>query len=387
MKAEQVSVNEVLDEDPVKARKDQNLAQIKNKMEENDLRAIPVVDGENRFKGAIGYRDLIRHIQFKPDQAGIEKVMHQPPEIDSGDNLVELADLRVNSGRKMMVMTEGKKLKGVVGDTEFRNILPEIDELDNITTRNIESNDIETVFEEDTMEEARHRMMDHNISRVPVIDKNGNLTGIIRSTELLKTIVPVEGQNAGGTSGGRSGTREINIAGGNEKDKISAIPSRQLMNRNVFSLEDHMNAKEAAEKLREEEETEIVFVDESYPESIVTVKDFINYLAGFAPGRTIMVNLVGLELPEEKAAVHKKIRNQIRGSLGRKLDRPEELTVRFKKAEKDGKKHRWEIEMRLQSEYGMINIEEEGWEMLEAVDQALNEMNSIVRKKKEKSKP
>lgn len=386
MRVEKIPAKNVINDDPVTATNDENLAQIKNRMEEHDLRAIPVTDTKGNLEGAIGYRELIRYLQFSPKKTGLDKVMHQPPEIKEDSSLVDLAHLRINSGRKMLVETSGDKLEGVVGDAEFREILEDIDELDNISTRDIHSYDLEKVFEEDKIEEARHIMLDKNISRLPVIDSDGNLTGILRSTDLLQAMVRRMSPDAGGTSGGRHGG-DVNIAGGDEKDNMSDIPVKELMSRNPYSRENHLDAREAAAEMKKKDAEEIVFVDDRYPESILTVKDFVDYLEDFAPGSTVLVNLVGLEVPEEKAAAHNQIKKQLRGSLGRKLERPEELTVRFKKADKDGKRHRWEIELKLHCEFGILNIEEDGWDLLEVVDEALNELNAVVRKEKEKSKP
>lgn len=387
MKIDKMPAMDVINEDPVTATDDQNLAQIKNLMEENNLRTIPIVDSKGNLEGAISYRELIRFLQFNPKKTSIEKVMHQPPEIKDDSSLVDLADLRINSGRKMLVETSGDKLEGVVGDAEFREVLEEVDELENISTMDIHSYDLKKVHEDDKIEEARHIMLDKNISRLPVMNSEGRLTGILRSIDLLKAMVVRASPDAGGTSAGRSGSQEVHIAGGQEKNKMSDIPVKELMSRNPVDREDHLSARKAAEEMKQREAEELVFVDDGHPESILTFKDFIDYLADFAPGNTVLVNLVGLEVPEEKAAVHDQIKKQLRGSLGRKLERPEELTVRFKKADKDGKRHRWEIELKLHSEYGIINIEEEGWDLLEVVDEALNELNTVVRKKKEKRKP
>ncbi|PSG99232.1 MAG: hypothetical protein BRC29_03845 [Nanohaloarchaea archaeon SW_7_43_1] len=388
MSVENIPSEQVTNKEPCKARNDQSIAQIKNMMEEEGLRSIPIVNEENNLEGAIGYRELIRSIQFNPERTGIEKVMHQPPEIEEGSNLVDLALLRINSGRKMLVRTEGGKLKEVVSDKEFRDALVDVEELENISARDIDSAELVKVSENDKLDEARHLILDNNISRLPVVDEEtGDLTGILRSTDFLQAMVPRESVDSGGTSGGRSGTKEVNIAGGTEKDEISDIPVKELMSRDPFSLNNDMNAREAAEKIFQNDATEIVFTHAGKPESILTVKDFIDYLSGFAPGRTVMVSLTGLEVPEEKSAVHNKIRNQLKGSLGRKLEKPEEITARFRKAEKDGKKHRWEIEVKLYSELGNINIEEDGWEMLDVVDEALDKLNTVVRRRKDKKKP
>lgn len=382
--ARNISAEEIMNKEPVTAQNDKSLGSIKNKMEEEEIRAIPVVDSNNGLEGVIGYRDLIRFIQFNPERTKLGKVMHQAPEFDTDESLVELADLRINSGRKLLVHTSGDRLKGVIGDQEFVEAFSDAEEIEDVGTQDIHTSNLINVFEQDSLEEARHIMLDSNISRLPVLDKNGKLTGILHSTDLLQTMVSRQTPDAGGTSGSRSGSNEVNIAGGNEKDRMSEIPVNELMQQNAYTADEHKNGDEAIKQMIENDAHEIIFVDDRYPDSIVAVKDFIEFIAELAPGNTVLVSLTGLDVSEEKAAVHNKIRTQLQGSLGRKLESPQELKLVVKKAEKDGKKHRYDIDLRLDCEYGLIKIDEEGWELLDVVDEALSELNTVVRKKKEK---
>lgn len=381
--AESFQASGIEDENPLTVSTDQSLAQIKTRMEEEDLRAVPVVNGE-KFKGVIGYRDLIRQLQFNPKSTKPEKVIHTPPKYKENDSFVDVCDLRINSGRKMLVRVELDQLQGVIGDQEFKEACKDVTELSNVSTRRLATNDLLKTFEDDSLEEARHKMLDNNLSRLPVLDNNGNLTGIIRSTDLLRAMIPMESPNPGGTSGNRHGRQEVNIAGGDEKNKMSDIPVKELMERTVTNSAEHMKGNKAAEMMIEQDSGEIIFVDDKYPESIITVKDLIDHVKDLKASDMVLVNLVGLELPEEKAALHEKIKTQLRGSLGRKLDKPEEITVRIKKAEKDGKKHRYEFDVKLYSEYGVTAVQEEGWDMLEVMDEALSELNTIIGKKKDK---
>jgi CBS domain-containing protein/ribosome-associated translation inhibitor RaiA len=382
--ARNISAEEIMEKEPITAQNDQSLGSIKNTMEEEELRAIPVVDSQGNLEGMVGYRDLIRFIQFNPETTSLSKVMHQPPEFETGESLVELCDLRVNSGRKKLVALNGDKLAGVIGDTEFVQALQDVDELENVNSRHVESYELENVFEEDSIEKARHMMMDKNISRLPVLDKNGKLSGIIRSTDVLRMMILRDSPDSGGTSDSRHGVEEINIAGGDEKERMSQVTADQLMQEDVVTSSNSINCQEVAKKMVKEGEEEVVFVDDQYPESIVTGKDLIQHIAELAPGKTVLVSLTGLDLPEEKAVVHNKIKNQLQGSLGRKLEKPEEVKMVFHKAEKDGKKHRWEIDTQLACEYGLIKVDAESWDMMDAVDEALNDLNTVVRKKKEK---
>lgn len=378
-KASEITAEEVMNEDFTAVEEGKSLASVKNTMEEHDLRAVPVVDGKNNLQGAIGYRDLIRKIQFSSGTAKLEKVMHQPPEFDAEDSLIELSELRINSGRKMMVRTQGNKLKGVISDDEFLESFEGLDELDNVSTMDVAPLELLTTFEEDTIDEARHKMLDNNISRLPVLDSSGDLTGILTSTEMLKVLVPREVQSSGGTAGNRSGN-EVFISGGGEKDSMSDVTVEEIMDRLVPTSEGHVSGQEAVEKMIEGDSGELVIVDGKYPEAIVTVKDFIDHLSEYAQEETILVSLVGLDVDEEKAAVHEKVSKQIRGSLGRKIDKAQEIKLRFKKADKDGKKHRYQLNMQLVADDYVLNVEVEDWDLLEVVDEALAELDKRVKK-------
>ncbi len=384
--AHEVSAKQLTQENPVTAQNDESVSQVKNRMEEEGLRAIPVVDSRNRFKGAISYRELVRFVQFNPEDTDLEKVMHQPPEYEMDASLVDLAELRVNSGRKLMVSMDGKKLAGVIGDQEFMESLEDVNEVQNVSTGEISTRELITVFEQDSVEKARHAMLDNNISRLPVLDKDGNLTGVVDSVDILKMIVSRDKQSPGGRAGNRSGTREVNIAGGTEKERMSGVTADQLMQRSLCTAEEHMKGDEAVRKMLKENSQEIIFVDGSYPEQIVTLKDFIDHIAGYSFRQAVLVQLTGLDVDEEKAVVHNKIRKQLQGSLGRKLKRPEEMTLRVKKAEKDGRKHRYEIDLKLSSEYGLTTINADGWELMDVVDEALDELNEVIRRKHDKRK-
>ena len=368
----------------ITVQNDTTITKAKQKMEDNNLRAIPVVNSKNQLVGAIGYRDLIRHKQFNPTTTSLEKVMHQPPSFNKEDSLVDLTQLRINSGRKMLVNTQNDKIEGVVGDREFRQAFTDVEELGKVTTLDLGSSNVLRVFEEDIVEEARHKMLDENVSRLPVLDKNGKLTGILKSTDLLKLIIPIQGQDAGGTSG--KSLKDTKIAGGNEKDSMADIDVNEVMDRQPFTHEGHMDADEALQKMNQKDQDEIIITESEYPEAIFTVKDAIDHIADMKQRNMVLVNLTGLEVAEEKAAVHDQISKQLRGSLGRKLNQPEELNLVIKKAEKDGSKHRYEATMKLYSEYGQTTVENEAWDLLEVVDTCLADIDRAIRDKKEKQK-
>ena len=383
---ENITAKQISNDDPKTVKKTQSISEVKNKMENERTLAIPVENEQGKFEGAVGYRELIRFLQVNPEHTKLDKVLHQPPSYDKEDNLVELANLRINSGRKMLVNTEGGKLKSTIGEGELLDGFKQTKISENVTTLDLGTSEVITIFENDSIEEARHKILDNNISRLPVLDKNGNLVGKLHSLDLLQLMVPKEKINSGGTSSRSQGQKDVQIAGGIEKEKFSNIEVKDFMNRTPTVNEGHISAKEAAQKMMENNSTDVIITNNQNPISVITVKDFLDHLNKFRQRRSVLVNLIGLEVPEEKAAVHDKIRTQIQGSIGRKIVKPTEITFHFKKKEQDGKKHRYELSAKLSTQggIGMVNAETESWDLLEGTDELLDKLNKQILKKKEK---
>lgn len=378
----EVAAKEIMNSDPLTVEKTDSIRSVTDFMEDKGLRAVAVVH-DTEYVGAISYRELIRHAQFASGNTKLEKVVHEAPEFEPGDSLVDLARLRINSGRKLLVNVENGKLQSVVGDHEFMEVSRRVKEFENYSTRNLATHDLVEAFEDDSISKVRHLMLDNNISRIPVLDSEGNLSGIVRSTDLLRILIKHESQNPGGTSG--KSLKDTQIAGGDEKDAMSDIAISEIMSRDTVEVEGFGPVQKAVERMVKNEESDILITENSYPEAVLTVKDLVEYISDQGMDDFVMVNLVGLEVDEEKAAVHDKIATQLKGSLGRKIDRPEELSMHIKKSDKDGSRHRYEIIAKLYSELGRTSSTVEEWDLLEAVDKALDELNVQVTKEKEKN--
>jgi len=380
--AKEITAKQIVNENPITASTDQSLSQIKNTMEENRLLTIPVVNNE-KFKGAISYRELIRYIQFNPSTTKVKRVLHNPPQFEYTENLVELANLRINSGKKMFVALEDDKLKGVISEQEILKNLNDVQEIQKLSTRDIATYELKSAFEDDLVEETRHTMLDNNISRLPVLDSEGKLTGVVHSIDLLQLLIPRERIASGGTSESRQ-PDEQGLGGGNEKEKFSDVTVSEIMDRTPTYLDGHKDLVTAIEKMQNDNSDEVIITNNDYPEALLTIKDIIRHLTQFAESETMVVQITGLKLPEEKAAVNQKLKTQIKGSLGRKLRNPRELNIHVKKSNKDGKRHRYEVIAKLYSDYGVTTANVEEWDLLDAIDRALENLNRQVREIKEK---
>ncbi|MDY6769612.1 MAG: HPF/RaiA family ribosome-associated protein, partial [Candidatus Nanohaloarchaea archaeon] len=175
-----------------------------------------------------------------------------------------------------------------------------------------------------------------------------------------------------------------------EKKSLSNIPVSELMQPteeiDAEIVEPGTGLVDAIGIIEDNDVLEVVAVDDGEPVGIVTVKDVVDVAASHEAVDSLLVQLTGPEVPAEKQAIHDKIETQLRGGLGRVLERPDELTVHMKKYEKDGTQHKYTLNFRLTSEHGTVRVNAHGWELLDAVDEGLDKLETVIKKKREKAK-
>ncbi|MDY6777016.1 MAG: CBS domain-containing protein [Candidatus Nanohaloarchaea archaeon] len=385
-----ITAAEVADEDPVTVNLGETLSKVRNTMEENRLRAIAVVDG-HRFEGMLSYRDVMEKLRSDPTTTKVDDLVHTPPTLEGDESLVDLASLRIDSGRKgFAILGEHERLEGVIGERELVLGARDADELESVSVSDLMVRDLLTIESGERFETARKRMRDNNVSRLVVTGSGGGLEGVITSFDTLQAMVPRD-QMSGGTGNKSSGMPTGSGDRKGEKESMSEIPVRELMQTSeeidaAILRGGGSSLRNAIDTLERGESTELVVVEDGEPVGLLTLKDIIDFFASQEQVEAMRVQLTGPEVPEEKAAIHTKIENQVRGSLGRMLRDPEELTVHMKKHEKDGSQHKYSLNFKLVSELGTKTVKTHSWDLLDAVDDGLEKLEKVVKKEREKKR-
>ena len=98
----------------------------------------------------------------------------------------------------------------------------------------------------------------------------------------------------------------------------------------------------------------------------------------------VQINIVGVKTPEEKDLINEKISAALKGPL-RILKNPQNVTIYYKKYEKEGKRHLYELEFKLESEYGVTSVRSQEWDLVIAIEKGVNELEKVIRKEKSKA--
>ncbi len=368
----EITAEDIANRDSPSIHPDEKVSQAKELMKKNNLRELPVVDGK-KFKGMLRYEDILRKIRGDPAEINVSTLMRQPPEADPDMNLVELAGLRRDSGFKKSVLLDKGKLEGVIGDEEItHSIIEGIEELEGLQVRDLMNTEVISLKEDEPHKRVPELMRDYAISRIPILNSEEEVTGIISGLELSRTMIPKEQMDHGDVKG--------------EKEEMGEIDCREIMRTDPPVLSnDRMAINDAVKRMAKEDWREVILVDEErHPQGILTLKDIVDFMTNLESKDMMLVNLVGLESDGKKAMVHEQVEKSLQGGLGRVLKNPKELTLHIKQYKRDGTEHKFSIHGKLYSRLGITTVSKHGWDLQNTVDEVLDNMSELVRKKKEK---
>ncbi|SFK71808.1 CBS domain-containing protein [Halogranum rubrum] len=217
----------------VEVESDERLGKIRSIFERENPKGIIVVeDGE--YAGVIGEKQLIQsHID---DDTKAAALMKSAPKVDRNEDVREVARMLVEGDTKIAPVYEGEKLWGTVtGDAILEAV---IDNLDALTVDQIYTDDIITVTEEDRIGKAINRLREHGISRLPVVNENGKLTGVLTTHDIVDFV-----------------TRRMNRQGKGDRrgdiDRMLDLPVYDLMTSPVFTTNPGESVDDAVAKMFE----------------------------------------------------------------------------------------------------------------------------------------
>ncbi len=140
-------VAEVMTRDVVSVHTDTPVGEVVRVLIDRDFRAIPVTDADERLVGIISNRDLV-------ERGGLSA-------------RVELLAVLGGAALERELSTSGARERNAA----------------DVMTR-----DAITVTPDESLERAAHLMSQHRIKRLPVLDENGHLVGIVSRVDVLRTM-------------------------------------------------------------------------------------------------------------------------------------------------------------------------------------------------------
>ena len=150
---------------------------------ENPKGVIVTDDGE--YVGVLGERQLLQsHVE---DDARADALMQNAPKVDRTEDVREVARVLVEGGTKVAPVFEAGRLWGIITDDAILEAV--LENLDVLTVEQIYTDEVVTVQEDTTMGQAINLMRENGISRLPVVNENGLLAGMVTTHDIVDVVI------------------------------------------------------------------------------------------------------------------------------------------------------------------------------------------------------
>ncbi|WP_232686147.1 CBS domain-containing protein [Halobacterium zhouii] len=275
-----MDIADIATNDYLEVEAEKRLGKVRSIFEEQNPKGIIVTEA-GQYEGVITQRQLIQsHIE---DDTKVAALTTSAPKVDRTEDIRDTARMLVEGGTKMAPVFEAGKLWGII--TEDAILEAVLDSLDALTVGDIYTADVVTIDEDDTMGTVINQLREHGISRLPVVDESGFLSGIVTRHDIVDFVVR---DNTKTTLGDRSG----------EIERLLDLPVYDEMSSPVETVSVEDSVQDAVEEMLDNDYSGLVVTpadDDRVVGGILTKTDVLRALS-YTEEEHLDVQVTNIEL-------------------------------------------------------------------------------------------
>jgi len=344
------------------------LSDVLKKMGQLDLHEMPVSLDGKRLMGVVSYGTLLKRRNLPiTTKAGSITVM--PQEVTPDTLVTEVAEAFMTSGFRQIPVVKGQNIQGIIARTDLIKIVEGIKELRDLKVRDIMTEDVQTVGLEDPVETALLSMKNLTIRTLPVVDGEGNLTGIVGIKQVA---------NYNWKERKRETVGEMTGDNSPVKVKVSSIALDS-----VYTVNEDATLGEAVKAMLEHNVSTLPVVEGGRLAGIITKYDIIELLASFRQRDMVYTQITGLDQEDRFAA--DQMEKDITASLQKiaKITRPMLFTLHVTKYTAQGNTNKYSLNGRLTTESKVWVASAVDWDLNKATISLMQHLERRVIERKE----
>lgn len=235
-----MNIADIATRDYIEVDVGQRMGKVRSTFENGNPKGIIVTD-DGAYEGVISEREVLQsHVEDDAKVAALIKPSRNDPapKIDREENVRETARLLIESNSKVAPVFEHDELWGVITDDAILEAV--LENLDALSVEDIYTDDPVTLQEDDGIGKAINYLRENGISRLPVLNENGFLTGVVTTHDIADFVIR---ENHTTTTGDRVG----------DSQRLLDVPVYDIMNSPVETTTLDVTAKEAVETMLEKD--------------------------------------------------------------------------------------------------------------------------------------
>ena len=360
-------VKDVIVEDFISISPDDSVSKLISLIESDNIREI-IITEKGKLKGVVYSKDISNKGITNPAKTKVSSLMKFPmPTVLSNQDINDAAELIFKTGLKSLPIIENEKMIGIVTLSDIIDIASKTKEFRQTIAETIMSSP-EIIDSSTDIGKARLLMREKNVSRLPVVDKNQKLIGIVTIFDLLKAIKPRERMDFYSMSA--------------EKEKMMGISASVIMNTSPLTIDKKQTLTDITSLMKKNNTDGAIVVENNKPVGIVTSKDLLEVYVSSLKKKGFYYQIGGLTDEDEfiMATVDRMIRDTLQKLS--KIYNPQFFFLHVKKYDKKGK-GKYSIRTRFKTDKGIFVSRSYAWDLRDAVNEALDNLKKIMIKESE----
>ena len=305
-----MDISDIATEEFIEVDVQTRLGKVRSLFERENPKGI-IVTRDGEYDAVLTEREIIQsHVEDDAKVAALVKPSRNAPapKVDRHEDIRETARVLVEGGVKVAPVFEGDNLWGIVtADAILEAVLDNLDALD---VEQIYSDDPVVVSDDDSLGKVVNLLREHGVSRLPVLDDAGGLTGVVTTHDVADVVI--RGMTKS-TRGERAG----------DTDRMLDIPVVDIMTSPVQTTTLGESVEEAVSRMLEDDFGGLVVVDaedDDHVVGVVTKTDVLRALT-FTEEEHMDVQITNISLLDTLS------REKIRDSLTNVLDKYQKMQV------------------------------------------------------------
>ncbi len=334
-------------------------------MRRSGFQEIPVTDGDN-YLGMVRYGTLLRKKSITPSTK-VKAIMSNLPTLTCISTVTEVAEIMVKENCRQLAVVEGNKIKDVVSRSKIVEIASKLKPLKDFKIWEIMTSPVVTTKENEMLSEAIETMIDLDIRTLPVVDRLGNLSGIVGMKEVIE-------------NSWKAGERSIVSLG---KNPSSQIPVSTISVTNVYSVNWEDSIADVAQCMSDHSVSTLPVMDGDELVGVVSEFDIIELIANCREREGLFVQISGLA--EEDRIYSDAMYADIQAEMMKitKMVTPESLNIHVARYNEVGDRKKYSLVGKLFYNGRTLNCKQVGWDLVQANKDLLKKFTEAVKDSKD----
>ncbi len=363
-----IRAKDIMSERLIICQRTERLSEVLGRMKKMDIHELPVVEG-GKLLGMVSYDIFIKRKSL-PLTTTVENLMVTPPKVDVNDSITRVAEVMLVNNFRAVPVTSAGEIAGIVAREDIVKSLQGFSQLDQIAVSDVMSPKPITIVETDDIEKARSIMRDLDVRSIPVIDKEGRLTGVLGVKDLMGYYSRERGQKRTTDPGGKV---DLSISVGS------------LMNVPAIHTTTDSHMADVVGLMSDHHISSVMIVDKLAPMGIVTHMDVLELVASYQERRQVYIQITGLE--EHDPDVYDEMYTIIERRMQKitPIAMPQLLMLHFTEHHHPKEARNYSIRARLSTNTGLFFSDTFDFDKFRALDNVLDHLERQIIKEKDKA--